>query len=54
MNTCGKRARKASGLTRFELKRANRQKRHDRLNNADYNKNIGTNARLAVKRQSER
>lgn len=46
MNSIGKKARKSTGMNRFELKRSNRVKaRHARLADPDYNPNIGTNAR---------
>lgn len=54
MNQNGKAARKDSGMNRHEIKRAMRAKRHESLVTAPYNPKIGTNARLAAKRKSEK
>jgi hypothetical protein len=47
MNSNGKKARRATGMNRLELKRANRTKRHEALADPNYNPKIGTNARKA-------
>jgi hypothetical protein len=52
MNATGKRARKASGRNRHEIKRATRAKRHAALSDPHYDPKIGTNARMAVNRQA--
>jgi ribosomal protein S8E len=52
MNTNGKKARKETGMNRHELKRATRMKRHERLGDAPYNPNIGTNARKSESRRA--
>jgi hypothetical protein len=54
MNTNGKKARRVSGMNRHEITRAMRAKRHDALNTAPYDKKVGTNARMAAKRSSEK
>lgn len=50
----GKRARRETGMNRNELKRANHQKRHDNLNDPNYDPKKSSNARHAAKRDSER
>ena len=46
MNSIGKKARKATGMNRHELKRANNIKsRHAKLADPHYDPKIGTNAR---------
>jgi hypothetical protein len=54
MNNNGKKARKESGMNRHKIKRAMRAKRHEALATAPYNPKIGTNARMAVKREAEK
>jgi hypothetical protein len=54
MNSNGKKARKQSGLSRFEVKRATRKKRHATISDPDYNPNVGTNARATANAQKER
>lgn len=54
MNNNGKKHRKSSGMNRFEIKRATRAKRHEALAGATYDPKIGTNARMAAKRESEK
>lgn len=51
MNTNGKARRKESGMSRYEIKRATRAKRHGLLNSSSYNPTIGTNARKAASRR---
>lgn len=41
-------------MNRFEIKRATRVKRHERLATGDYNASVGTNARKLAKRNVER
>lgn len=50
MNTNGKKARRETGQNRYELKRANRKKRHEALSDPNYNPRIGTNARKGLRK----
>ena len=52
MTSTGKKARKHSGMNRFEIKRARRSKADERL--ADHDARIGTNARHAKRREAEK
>lgn len=54
MNSNGKKSRKNRGMNRFEIKRATRSKRHESLNNPEYDPNVGTNARISAKRREDR
>ena len=54
MNSNGKKARKNTGMSRYECKRATRSKRHEKLNLDSYNPKIGTNARMAAIREAEK